>query len=624
MARAYFKGEAAERNAWRVEAAPIGGGPTREVPFVMRGQPKNRTSCARHALTVGALGLSLTAPVALGGGGTTHQVLVGQPFNANDIARGVIELPDSQHLLTVGEQLVFDKVFNRYQLVTRHDEFSFALWSFFYDWETDVQRALEAVEQVNTNEFAVVGISVPNVLALGGGPNPNNRLTLMTLDDQGGIVWANRYPGGSLPPGQGLFLSGLEAQAAVELATLPLAADLGGPISRSPLAIATLSRTGPADPLEGQFMRVDQNGSVVSFVRYREPAAFQRNLFALYDLELDPSTSGYAMTGMAMRLEEGMGGEIVSPILMFVDFLGSPEAAYLLPLLAPNPNAFVNRSGGTSVLRGLDGKVYMAGFTDYFNPAIPQDGGFVTCIDTSGKAPTVSWTRVIGDFSPALRSLSLNEQGELALVGEALGGGRNGPTLVVLDEATGSVLSSTLYEPSGSGQANDAIALVAGGWHIAGSGRSSGFTSQPPVATDSRGGPSENDTQILMIRTDTSALSGCHEREIKLMSELIDIALVPFEPEFTAFKVNGIAEQVFSQEIETVFEDDCANVPCECPGDADGNLFVNFADVTAVLNEWLDIFPLGETGRGDADCNSIVNFADITIILNRWLDNCAP
>jgi FG-GAP-like repeat/FG-GAP repeat len=57
-----------------------------------------------------------------------------------------------------------------------------------------------------------------------------------------------------------------------------------------------------------------------------------------------------------------------------------------------------------------------------------------------------------------------------------------------------------------------------------------------------------------------------------------------------------------------------------CPGDADGDGFVNFADVTIVLANW------GQSGPpyrpGDADGSGIVNFADITAVLAAFGDAC--
>ncbi|MBL8747188.1 MAG: immunoglobulin domain-containing protein [Phycisphaerae bacterium] len=58
-----------------------------------------------------------------------------------------------------------------------------------------------------------------------------------------------------------------------------------------------------------------------------------------------------------------------------------------------------------------------------------------------------------------------------------------------------------------------------------------------------------------------------------------------------------------------------------CPGDADSDGDVDFADITAVLTAFnFDYLP--GTGPGDADVNGIVNFADITAVLTNFGSHC--
>lgn len=63
--------------------------------------------------------------------------------------------------------------------------------------------------------------------------------------------------------------------------------------------------------------------------------------------------------------------------------------------------------------------------------------------------------------------------------------------------------------------------------------------------------------------------------------------------------------------------------PVCCLGNADkvspGQ--VTFADVTAVLGNWLAVDPSGN-GPGDANCDGAVNFADVTTVLGNWLNLC--
>lgn len=57
--------------------------------------------------------------------------------------------------------------------------------------------------------------------------------------------------------------------------------------------------------------------------------------------------------------------------------------------------------------------------------------------------------------------------------------------------------------------------------------------------------------------------------------------------------------------------------PPDCPGDANGDNAVDFADITAVLANWLDF-----GAAGDVNNDWEVNFLDITIILANWGATC--
>lgn len=59
--------------------------------------------------------------------------------------------------------------------------------------------------------------------------------------------------------------------------------------------------------------------------------------------------------------------------------------------------------------------------------------------------------------------------------------------------------------------------------------------------------------------------------------------------------------------------------PNECDGDANGDLMVDFADLTSVLANWG-----GGAGAGDANHDGMVTFLDITTVLGRWGATCAP
>lgn len=67
----------------------------------------------------------------------------------------------------------------------------------------------------------------------------------------------------------------------------------------------------------------------------------------------------------------------------------------------------------------------------------------------------------------------------------------------------------------------------------------------------------------------------------------------------------------------------CSIVPPCCVGDADGNGFVAFGDVTAVLANFNAVYPPGSGQQpGDADCGGSVNFSDVTAVLANFGQPC--
>lgn len=58
-------------------------------------------------------------------------------------------------------------------------------------------------------------------------------------------------------------------------------------------------------------------------------------------------------------------------------------------------------------------------------------------------------------------------------------------------------------------------------------------------------------------------------------------------------------------------------IELECLGDANGDLVVDFADLTSVLTNWGDF-----GAAGDADNDWFVDFTDITVILTNWSRTC--
>lgn len=62
-------------------------------------------------------------------------------------------------------------------------------------------------------------------------------------------------------------------------------------------------------------------------------------------------------------------------------------------------------------------------------------------------------------------------------------------------------------------------------------------------------------------------------------------------------------------------------VPPACPGDANGDLLVDFSDITRILDFWNANYAPG-TGPGDSDCDGLVDFLEITQVLSNWGSAC--
>lgn len=63
-----------------------------------------------------------------------------------------------------------------------------------------------------------------------------------------------------------------------------------------------------------------------------------------------------------------------------------------------------------------------------------------------------------------------------------------------------------------------------------------------------------------------------------------------------------------------------ASAPPTCPGDANGDLVVDFSDLNLVLGHWEDLVPSGTSG--DVTGNGKVDFEDLNEVLQSWSTNC--
>lgn len=61
--------------------------------------------------------------------------------------------------------------------------------------------------------------------------------------------------------------------------------------------------------------------------------------------------------------------------------------------------------------------------------------------------------------------------------------------------------------------------------------------------------------------------------------------------------------------------------PAGCPGDANGDEAVDFADLNLLLDHWGQA--TGAGAEGDVDGSGVVDFADLNLLLDHWGETCA-
>jgi len=100
------------------------------------------------------------------------------------------------------------------------------------------------------------------------------------------------------------------------------------------------------------------------------------------------------------------------------------------------------------------------------------------------------------------------------------------------------------------------------------------------------------------------------------------LAVAVYRAEFASSFWGVTAE---STQVGTVSVNFSSNIPigCDqgCAGDANGDLIVDFDDISSVLGEWLTDYELG-TGTGDANGDGSVDFDDLVAVLAHWLESC--
>ncbi len=128
----------------------------------------------------------------------------------------------------------------------------------------------------------------------------------------------------------------------------------------------------------------------------------------------------------------------------------------------------------------------------------------------------------------------------------------------------------------------------------------------------------------VIVQDDNSLAASIPEGEFRTSTIMVDIGTAhprlgqSLEVRLINLNIPGTPTE---PAIEVDFDDvrlDATPIPPACPGDADGDGEVNFADITNVLANFGETYLPGTTGPGDADGNGTVEFADITNVLANF------
>lgn len=424
----------------------------------------------------------------------------------------------------------------------------------------------------------------------------NLGLGLLKLDPAGNLIWARVYQGDSAPFDQVNFAN-----------TPSVAVVTTGPnaVAGETFAAATSIDSGliPPSGQYGQLLRVDGAGGAPIFNRAYVDARFQGfSRVSFTDLRYDRSNDTFVISGTTRtRTQPLPGGPAIERAeILFVRTDGAGNVLFARTYALPSgPNGAPINAFGDGIELSSSGEVVIAGHTEFFGPNTP--GTIVLRLTGAGA---VIWSQAFKDIAPHFRAVHEAPDGTLGVVGTAVSNAASslaGPMALLTISPGGVPLFERVYGPLTSpdlGKAATPLATPECGWAIAGDKNLSTVI----------GGQN-----FLLARTDRLGKTGCFEQAVPPANVFVPM----IEQEIPLFPIDLERWESWPGQpglVPTAVDVLCRG-NCACPGDANRDGVVNFADVTSVLVNWLTNYGPGCVGPGDANCDGVVNFADQTTVL---------
>lgn len=496
--------------------------------------------------------------------------------------RGVIERTD-ESLMTVGVRQDSAGLLRAY--ASRHSADGSLIWGRDY---VESQPSLAwSIAEAENGDMVIAGQTMATI--------PSLRLALTRLTAGGNVVWGAAYESDAFQAGD--VFTGVRRNVAIER------------VPGTGFGVVT-SETHPNFPglTRGRILLASSNGPPVFQKAYMSSMTSPPTGVTFNDIRLDTVSPnpGFLVTGTVQidPLPGAGGGPRYEALLARFDLAGNPIAAFSYRFAGDAGNGGADIFGdGIEVMP--EGDVVISGRTNYFD-AQAADAALLR-VNLGGG---VVWSRAVSGIGPSAAAMSVSDERTIAVAGYTDHAGTAIGSVGLLGiEPTGDLAFSRVFTQPNAGLQSlgrDQVWIggAFAGWAIAGD----------EVEPNTQGL-----SDVALVRTDMHARTGCFERRVPAAVaqpevEIRPISLIQISGDAWTFRPVTAVDPMLAEKVQ------CSG-GCVCPGDANGDGIVEFADNTAVLSNWGAVYAPG-SGPGDADCNGIVNFADVTAVLVYWGVSC--